>query len=123
MNRDHDKMSQDKSAQQGDQKHLTTMCLDDSVQAEMRDFGMGMAKNICSRNDRSFDGTRMVINAVCQMGPTTLTSKSIMTFKGNTAYHTDVSAIYDPPMMGTRESKVAIDNIWRGFAWPLKGRA
>jgi hypothetical protein len=98
----------------GDPKHLTTMCLDDSVQAEMRDFGMGMAKNICSRNDRSFDGTRMVINAVCQMGPTTLTSKSIMTFKGNTAYHTDVTAIYDPPMMGTRESKVAIDAKWTG---------
>jgi hypothetical protein len=104
--------------QQTGQKALTTMCLDDSVQAEMREFGMGMAKNMCSKNDRSFDGSRMVINAVCQMGPTTLTSRSVMTFKGNTAYHTDIAATYNPPMMGVTESKMSIDGKWTGPCKP-----
>jgi len=102
------------TSQQPGQKRVTTMCLDDSVQAEMRDFGMGMAKTMCSKNDRSFDGTRMTISSVCQMGPTTLSSRLVMTFKGNTAYHTDVSANYDPPMMGTSESKMSVDAKWTG---------
>ena len=102
------------TSQEPGQTRITTMCLDDSVQAEMRDFGMGMAKTMCSKNDRSFDGTRMTINSVCQMGPTTLTSRLVMTFKGNTAYHTDVSATYDPPMMGTSESKMSVDAKWTG---------
>jgi len=100
------------SSQQVDQKHLMTMCLDESVQAEMREVGMGMAKNMCSQNDRSFDGTRMVVNSVCQMGSSTLTSKAVTTFKGNTAYHTEVSARYEPPMMGTRESNMSVDARW-----------
>jgi len=107
------------SAQEPGQKRLTTMCLDDSVQAEMREFGLGVAKTMCARNEHSFDGTRMVVSAVCNMGPTTITSKTVMTFKGNTAYHADNSATFDPPMANIpRESKMAIDAKWTGPCKP-----
>jgi hypothetical protein len=106
------------TTQESGQKHVTTMCLDDSVQAEMREFGMGVAKSMCSQNERSFDGTRMVTSSVCNMGPSTITSKTVMTFKGNTAYHADGTATFDPPMANVRESKVSIDARWTGPCKP-----
>ncbi|HXX83490.1 MAG TPA: DUF3617 family protein [Casimicrobiaceae bacterium] len=106
------------SAQEPGRKHVTTMCLDDSVQAEMREFGMGVAKSMCSQNERSLEGTRMVTTSVCKMGPQTITSKTVMTFKGNTAYHADGSATFDPPMANVRESNMSIDAKWTGPCKP-----
>src|SRR6266404_9647623 len=85
------------STQQGDKKHLTTMCLDDSVQAEMREFSMGVAKDMCTQNERRIDGNRMTVKATCKLGPTTMKTESVMVFNGNTAYHTDSSERYEPP--------------------------
>src|SRR5437868_15276932 len=85
------------SAQQGDKKHLTTMCLDDSVQAEMRDFSLNVAKEMCTQNERRIEGNRMTVKATCKLGPTTMKTESVMVFSGNTAYHTEGKASYDPP--------------------------
>ena len=41
------------TSQQPERKSLTTMCLDESVQAQMREFGMGATKEMCSQNDRN----------------------------------------------------------------------
>src|SRR6266567_3996888 len=93
------------SDQQPGQKHLTTMCLDDSVQAEMREFGMGIAKEMCSQSDRRTEGNRMTVTATCKLGPSTMKTTSLMIFNGNTAYHTESSATYDPPFMNMSQSK------------------
>ena len=106
------------STQQGDQKHLTTMCLDDSVQAEMREFSMGVAKEMCTQNDRRVDGNRMTVKATCKLGPTTMKTESVMVFSGNTAYHTDATASYDPPFMNMSEAKSTIDGKWAGPCKP-----
>jgi Protein of unknown function (DUF3617) len=102
------------TTQQGDQKHLTTMCLDDSVQAEMREFSMGVAKEMCTQNDRRIEGNRMTVKATCKLGPTTMKTTSVMVFSGNTAYHTDATASYDPPFMNMSEAKSTIDGKWTG---------
>ena len=102
------------TTQQGDQKHLTTMCLDDSVQAEMREFSMGVAKEMCTQNDRRVEGNRMTVKATCKLGPTTMKTESVMVFSGNSAYHTDATASYDPPFMNMSESKSTIDGKWTG---------
>jgi hypothetical protein len=102
------------TSQQPETKRLTTMCLDESVQAEMREFGLGMAKELCSKSDRRVEGNRLIIDAVCKLGATTMTTHSVMTFSGDTAYHTEGSATYDPPMMNMSESKSSIDGKWIG---------
>ena len=102
------------TSQQPQAKRVTEMCLDESVQAEMREFGLGMAKELCSKSDRRVEGNRLTIDAVCKLGATTMTAHSVMTFSGNTAYHTDGSATYDPPMMNMSESKSSIDAKWVG---------
>jgi hypothetical protein len=102
------------STQRGDQKHLTTMCLDESVQAEMREFSMGVAKEMCAQNDRNIEGNRMTVTATCKLGPTTMKTRSVMVFTGNTSYHTDATASYDPPFMDMTEAKSTIDGKWVG---------
>jgi hypothetical protein len=102
------------ATQQGDKKHLTTMCLDDSVQAEMREFSMGVAKEMCTQNERRVDGNRMTVKATCKLGPTTMKTESVMVFTGNTAYHTEGTASYDPPFMNMSEAKSTIDGKWTG---------
>ena len=106
------------SNQQSDKKHLTTMCLDDSVQAEMREFSMGVAKEMCTQNERHVEGNRMTVKATCKLGPTTMKTESVMVFSGNTAYHTDATASYDPPFMNMSESKSTIDGKWAGPCKP-----
>ena len=102
------------TSQQPETKRMTTMCLDESVQAEMREFGLGMAKELCSKNDRRVEGNKLTIDAVCKLGVTTMTAHSVMTFSGNTAYHTEGSATYDPPMLNMSEVKSSIDAKWVG---------
>ncbi|HEY7943435.1 MAG: DUF3617 domain-containing protein [Burkholderiales bacterium] len=106
------------TTQQPEAKHLTTMCLDESVQAEMREFGLGVAKELCSKSDRRVEGNRVIIDATCKLGETTMTTHSVMTFAGNTAYHTDGSATYDPPFMNMTEAKSSIDGRWAGACKP-----
>jgi hypothetical protein len=106
------------TSQQPETKRLTTMCLDESVQAQMREFGLGVAKELCSKSDRRVEGNRLIIDAVCKLGTTTMTTHSVMTFSGNTAYHTEGSATYDPPLTNMTEAKSSIDGKWAGECKP-----
>jgi len=105
-------------SQQPERKSLTTMCLDESVQAQMREFVMGAAKEMCTQNDRSMVGNKMTMTATCKLGPTTMKTESVMVFSGNTAYHTEATTSYDPPFMNMSESKSTIDGKWSGPCKP-----
>jgi hypothetical protein len=102
------------STQQGAKARLTTMCLDDSVQAEMREFSMGVAKDMCTQNERQIQGNRMTVKNTCKLGPTTMKTEAVMVFNGNTSYHTEGSSSYDPPFMNMSESKSTVDGKWTG---------
>ena len=102
------------NTQHGDKARLTMMCLDDSVQAEMREFRMGVAKEMCTENDQRVEGNRMTVKVSCKLGPTTMKTTSVMVFSGNTAYHTESTASYDPPFMNMSEAKSTIDGKWTG---------
>ncbi|HKW81009.1 MAG TPA: DUF3617 family protein [Casimicrobiaceae bacterium] len=107
-----------RSGQQSGTRHVTTMCLDQSVQAEMREYGMGMAREMCSKSDRRVEGNRVVIDAVCNLGTSTMTTHSVMTYAGDTAFHTDGTVKYDPPFMNMTEGRTAIDGKWVGACKP-----
>jgi hypothetical protein len=105
-------------SQQPERKSLTTMCLDESVQAQMREFGMGAAKELCSQSDRSFEGNKMTMTATCKLGQTTMKTSSVMTFFGNASYHMDGTATYDPPMGTMKDMKTTVDAKWVGACRP-----
>ncbi len=81
-------------------------------------LSMGVAKEMCTQNDRHVEGNRMTVKATCRLGPTTMKTESVMVFNGNTAYHTDSSERYDPPFMNMSETKSTIDGKWTGPCKP-----
>jgi len=104
--------------QQPERKSLTTMCLDESVQAQMRDLGMGAAKEMCSQAVPIVEGNKMTVMATCKSGQTTMKSSSVTTFNGNTSYHMEGSTTFDPPLMNMGESKLSVDAKWVGACKP-----
>jgi hypothetical protein len=106
------------STQQPDKKHVTTMCLDAALQSQMQEFGMGVAKDMCSQSDRKIDGNRLLINATCNLGTSTMKSQSVMTFVSGVSYHTEMSATYDPPFMNMSQTKGTMDGKWLGACKP-----
>lgn len=78
----------------------TTMCLDESVQREMFDMATGAMKGSCSRHEFKRTGNRLTGDFVCAIGGSSMHSKSVMVFDGNSAYRTEIDTTYDPPLMG-----------------------
>jgi hypothetical protein len=93
----------------------STMCTDEAVQQEMMKMGAGTTKEMCTKNETKRDGNRIVGTAECKMGEgTRFTSRSVMTFNGDTSYRTDVTAVYDPPLNGTKESHITLEGRYVG---------
>ncbi len=92
----------------------TTMCTDEALQEEMLKMGAGTTREMCTKNETKRDGNRIVGTAECRIGESRFTSRSVMTLTGDTAYRTDVTAAYDPPPNGTRESHITLEGRYVG---------
>lgn len=92
----------------GAAQNRITMCTDEAVQKQMMTMGEGMRREMCSKSDLRREGAKFVGDSVCKIGEATMTSHSVMTVEGDTAYKTVVTATYDPPFMGMKESTTTI---------------
>jgi hypothetical protein len=97
---------------------VTTMCLDDSVQREMYTVSTGMASGMCSKHEIKVSGNKVSTVANCDLGITKMQSQATMTLSGNTAYHTEARATFDPPLNGAREQSTVIDGKHVGACKP-----
>ena len=88
---------------------VSTMCLDDSVQQVMYRMSTGMMAGMCSKHEMTISGSKVTTLANCDLGFTKMQSQSVMTLTGNSAYHTESHATFDPPMNGMKESTTMID--------------
>ena len=86
-----------------------TMCTDETVQKQMMSMGEGMRREMCSKADLRREGAKFIGDSVCRIGDSTMTSRSVMTMQGDTAYKTVVNATYDPPFMGMKESTTTVE--------------
>jgi hypothetical protein len=91
-----------------------TLCTDASVQKEMASMGAGMRREMCSKSDIRHDGNRYVTDSTCKLGETRINSHSVMAMQGDSAYRTEVSATYDPPFMGMKESTTTVEGRFVG---------
>jgi hypothetical protein len=105
-------------APQGPAPHVSTICLDDSVQKEMYRMGTGMMSNMCSKFDLKNVGGKVTSESVCDFGGTKMVSKSVMTFTGNTAYRTEAHAKFDPPMNGMADTTTIVEGRYIGACKP-----
>ena len=51
---------------------------------------------------------------ICKIGESKITSHSVMTMQGDTGYKTEVSATYDPPFMGMKDSTTTVEGKYVG---------
>ncbi|MEO8508440.1 MAG: DUF3617 family protein [Betaproteobacteria bacterium] len=92
----------------------STMCTDEAVQKEMMTMGAGMSKDMCTRNQTRREGARIIGSAECKIGESKIVSKSVMTLIGDTGYRTEITATYDPPFMGMKESASTLEGKYVG---------
>jgi hypothetical protein len=102
----------------GQPPRLTTMCLDDSVQREMYTVSTGMMSGMCTKHEIKVAGNKVTTVADCDLGVTKMQSKAVMTLTGNTIYHTEARASFDPPLNGAKESTTIIDGKHVGACKP-----
>jgi hypothetical protein len=99
----------------GSTPRKTTICLDASTQKAMLDLGAGMQKEMCTRTDMRRDGSKFITDAECRFGESAVKLHSVMTMIGDSAYRTESSATFDPPInKDLRESKTVIDGKYTG---------
>jgi len=101
-----------------DQPRMTMMCLDDSVQREMYTVSTGMMSGMCSKHEIKVAGNKVTTLANCDLGITKMQSQAVMTLAGNTSYHTEARATFDPPLNGAKESTTVIDGKHVGACKP-----
>jgi hypothetical protein len=92
----------------------STMCIDDAVQREMMTMGAGMSREMCTKNEFKREGSRFVGNSECKIGESKIVSRSVMTLTGDSSYHTEINATYDPPFMGMKDSQTTLDGKYVG---------
>ena len=94
------------------------MCLDDSVQREMYTVSTGMMSGMCSKHEIKVAGNKVTTLANCDLGITKMQSQAVMTLNGNTSYHTEARASFDPPLNGAKDSTTIIDGKHVGACKP-----
>jgi hypothetical protein len=92
----------------------TSICLDESLQKDMWEMGVGAMKGMCSKSDFRISGGKGSGEFVCNMGGSTMRSKSTMTLTGDTAYHTEVDTTFDPPLNGMAKTHSTLEARYLG---------
>jgi hypothetical protein len=92
----------------------TKLCIDKATQADLIDAGGAMAKSMCSKDDMTGGGNRLQIDAVCRVGPSTVTSRTIVTYAGDSAFQSVTDGQFSPAFMGKTTTHGTIDAKWSG---------
>ncbi len=79
---------------------LMSLCVDAVVEAKAREMGAGTMGNVCSQHSTRRDGATITSDSVCQVGSRQVTSHSVTTITGDSAYTTVMKSHFDPPMQG-----------------------
>ena len=94
------------------------MCIDESTQRQMWDMGIGTMKGMCSKHEFKLSGDRGTGDFVCNIGGSTMRSRSVMKLTGDTAYRTEIDTTFDPPMQGQSASRSVIEARYTGACKP-----
>jgi hypothetical protein len=91
------------------------ICLDEATDRMLYQLGEGAGRKFCSRFDVRAAGGAVVVDSICTLGNSHVTSHNVFSFSGNAAYHEDLSAHYDPPLSGKiQDLHTTQDGKWLG---------
>ena len=98
--------------------HTMQQCIDAASDKALRDMGQGMGKDLCSKQELSSDGGKLVMDSVCKIGTTTATSHAVMTGDFSSTYRMESKSTYSPPLMGRTEGTSVMEAKWVGPCKP-----
>lgn len=94
------------------------MCVDEQSDDILQNFGAGMGKKMCSKNDMRKEGNQYIGESVCTFGGSTATTRSVFSGDFTTAYRGESKSTYNPPMMGMADATTQIEAKWTGPCKP-----
>lgn len=100
------------------QPHVVQQCIDARTDAAMREMGGGVSREACSRQDMRKEGGRIVVDSVCKMGTTTMTSHSEISGDFGSSYRMESQTTYDPPLGGRAKGSAIVQAKWLGPCKP-----
>ncbi|HEY3305864.1 MAG TPA: DUF3617 family protein [Candidatus Binatia bacterium] len=98
--------------------HTMQQCVDQKSDDLTSGDKPGMEKMSCTKNEVRKEGDRIISESVCTMEGTTVTTRSVMTGRFDSAYKAAVKSTFEPPMHGMRESSSTIEARWLGPCKP-----
>lgn len=91
------------------------ICLDAATDALLYKVSENAGRSTCSKLQVLHSGEKVVVDSICTLGKTQLTSHSVVSFRGDSAYHEDIAIHYDPPLFGKKaDSASTKDAAWVG---------
>ena len=98
-------------------------CIDAATDKQMNSIGGNMGRETCSKQDVQKVGSTIVVNSVCQIGPTKTTSHGVITGDFNSAYTVKVSSKREggpavPGMPADGTSNMTMEAKWLGACKP-----
>jgi Protein of unknown function (DUF3617) len=92
----------------------TKLCMDHATQGQMMQMGMAMSKELCSSNAIKRTGNMVTVDSVCKLMGSTITSRAVYTYTGDTGYKGTINTSYSPPMMGKKADTMTVESKWAG---------
>ncbi len=91
------------------------ICIDSVTEAAL--FRLTQARNegdcLVTKTDRR--GEKLTTDVTCRMGETRITSQSVLTIKGDVAFHAEIKAHFEPPTRQGRSDATSVqDARWVG---------
>ncbi len=94
---------------------VMSACIDAAVEAKMRELGEGTKAGMCSQNSSHRDGNTITSDSVCKFGSRQVTSHSVITMTGDSAYTMVIKSHYEPPMQaGAADQTTTQSAKWLG---------
>ena len=90
------------------------VCLDAATDQLLYKVGAGASQKMCSKVDIHSGGGKVIVDSQCDIAGSKVISHSVTSMMGDSAYHTDVSIHYDPPLFGKPDSTSTHDAKWTG---------
>jgi hypothetical protein len=90
------------------------MCIDKESDELFHKLGSDLSVQVCSRRDLKVAGNVATVEAQCKIGGSTVTSTSVTTFTGDTAFHAESKSHFEPALAGKTDGTTVQEGKWTG---------
>jgi hypothetical protein len=90
-----------------------TLCRDHAYDQKARDLARKFL-TACTTNSSSNFGSKRTVVMTCKVAGSTVTSKSTLTFSGDTQFHTETTSTFTPALYGQTQDTMMQDQTFLG---------